>query len=118
MDRKEYRKKYMDQYNNSERGKAAQARYNSSSHGKETRSNYNKQYRGGDSSGCLGILCVLFLFTIILVTTILSGCTHRPANDFHYQKGYAIDFSKPVTVRTSVSLPEKRSYNEQYTAGN
>ena len=102
MDRQEYKKQYMHNYNRSDRGKAAQNRYNTSEKGKQTRSRYGQWYRRRDEDkiNYLPVIAVILLITV--VGFLMLGCSHgREVHHNTHVKGYAIDLSKPVTVTVS-----------------
>jgi hypothetical protein len=99
MDRKEYKRKYMEDYNKSDRGKAAQDRYNSSEKGRSTRSRYGGWPRTNSSEqrNYLAVAALVLLF--IIVIALMSSCTHgQKVHDRTYIKGYIVDLSKPTTV--------------------
>ncbi len=102
MDRKEYKRQYMQQYNKSERGRAAQDRYNNSDKGRQTRSRYGNWYRNREEDTVNYIPVILVVLLVAVVAAFLMGCGHkREVYRSTYMKGYAIDLSKPVTVTTS-----------------
>jgi hypothetical protein len=101
MDRKEYKRKYMEDYNKSDRGKAAQDRYNSSDKGRSTRSEYGRWSRTSSERqrNYLTVAALVLLF--LLVATLMFSCTHgRKVHERTYVKGYIVDLSKPTTVTT------------------
>jgi hypothetical protein len=99
MDRKEYKRKYMEDYNKSDRGKAAQDRYNSSDKGRSTRSEYGRWSRTSSSEqrNYLGVAALVLL--LLVVALFMLSCTHgQKVHDRTYIKGYIVDLGKPTTV--------------------
>ena len=75
-DRQEYLRDYMKGYNQSDKGKAAQAKYNQSDKGRDTRKTYYNRTRLLDSGGCSGVFLLGLVLAVGLVGCLLtSGCT-------------------------------------------